>query len=452
MTWHPKAAWRARWHALSPRARRALVAGVVLAVIGSVVWAAIAVGGDEETRPAVTPRAGDMPGMGGMAGMEMGSGGSIHLTPGQLREFGITFGTVDVRMLESEVRTVGSVTLDETRIAQVAPKFGGFVERLYVNFTGQPVQRGQPLLEVYSPELVAAQQELLVARRLERTLDESSVPGVPRGSTDLLAAARRRLELWDISDAQINEVLSTGRTQRTLTLYTPVSGTVIEKNVVQGQAITPGQQLYSIADLYRVWVDVQVREADAAYVRPGTAADLELAAMPGRVFKGIVEVIYPVLDTTARAIRARVGVTNSEGLLRPGMYATVRLRAPQRPALTVPTSAVLRTGERNVVFVDMGGGRIMPHGVEVGRATGEYTEILAGLEPGQLVVTSAQFLLDSESNLAEVMRAMMGQMGSGDMGNMKDMPGMNMPGMDKGADMRTMPGMKMPRPSTTPRR
>jgi Cu(I)/Ag(I) efflux system membrane fusion protein len=444
--------WRAKWYALSPRTRRALVAGVVLAVVGGVVWVAVAATADDETRPAATPRAGTMPGMEGMAGMDMSSGGSVRLTSTQIRQFGITFGTVDVRMLESEVRTVGSVTLDETRIAQVAPKFGGFVERLYVSFTGQPVQRGQPLLEVYSPELVAAQQELLVARRLERTLDESSVPGVPRGSTDLLAAARRRLELWDISDAQIDEVLRAGRAQRTLTLYAPVSGTVIEKNVVQGQAITPGQQLYTIADLYRVWVDVQVREADAAYVRPGTAADLELAAMPGRVFKGIVEIIYPVLDTTARAIRARVGVTNSEGLLRPGMYATVRLRAPQRSALTVPTSAVLRTGERNVVFVDMGGGRLMPHEVELGRTAGEYTEILAGVEPGQLVVTSAQFLLDSESNLAEVMKAMMGQMGSGDMGNMKDMPGMSMPGMDKGADMRSMPGMKMPPPPPPPRR
>ncbi len=441
--------WRAKWRALSPQARRAALAGVVLVIVGGVVWAAVAMGGDEERSTPVTPRADNMP------GMDMSSGGSVRFTSAQIRQFGITFGTVDVRTLETEVRTVGSVTLDETRIAQVAPKFGGFVERLYVNFTGQPVTRGQPLLDVYSPELVAAQQELLVARRLERTLDESSVPGVPRGSTDLFAAARRRLELWDISDAQIDEVLQTGRVRRTLTLYAPVSGIVVQKSVVQGQAITAGQQLYTIADLYNVWVDVQLREADAGYVSPGAGADLEFAAVPGRVFKGRVEYIYPVLDTTVRAVRARVAVTNAEGLLKPGMYATVQLRAPQRSALTVPSSAVVRTGERNIVFVDMGGGQLMPHEVELGRSAGEYTEVLSGVEPGQRVVTSAQFLLDSESNLAEVMRAMMGQMGSGDMGNMKDMPGMEMKGMDKGADMRdmpNMPGMKAPRAPTSPRR
>ncbi|MFN2565094.1 MAG: efflux RND transporter periplasmic adaptor subunit [Gemmatimonadaceae bacterium] len=450
--------WRARWYALSPQARRAMVAGAVLVAVGGAVWAAVAAGRDEERGTAVTPRGDNMAGMEGMAGMDMSPDGSVRLTSDQIRQFGITFGTVDVRTLESEVRTVGSVTFDETRIAQVAPKFGGFVERLHVNFTGQPVARGQPLLDVYSPELVAAQQELLVARRLERTLDESSVPGVPRGSTDLLAAARRRLELWDISEAQINDVLQTGRVRRTLTLFTPVSGVVVQKNVVEGQAITPGQPLYTIADLYHVWVDVQLREADAGYVRPGAGADLEFAAVPGRVFKGRVEYIYPVLDTVVRAVRARVAVTNAEGLLKPGMYATVRLRAPQRSALTVPSSAVVRTGERNIVFVDMGGGQLMPHDVELGRSAGEYTEVLAGVEPGQRVVTSAQFLLDSESNLGEVMRAMMGQMGSGDMGNMKDMPGMEMKGMegmDKGADMRNMPnmpGMKTPRAPTSPRR
>jgi Cu(I)/Ag(I) efflux system membrane fusion protein len=228
---------------------------------------------------------------------------------------------------------------------------------------------------------------------------------------------------------------------------------VVEKRVVRGQAIAPGEQLYTIADLSEVWVDVQLREADAAAVRVGSGADVELAGLPGRTLKGRVGYIYPTLEQETRTVRARVAIANADGVVKPGMYATVRLTTPGRSALTVPNSAVLRTGERNVVFVDMGGGELMPHEVELGATAGEYTEVLAGLEPGQRVVTSAQFLLDSESNLAEVMRAMMGQMNTGDMGNMKDMPGMQMPGMsapdssamrDRGASTKGMPGMKTP--------
>lgn len=439
-----RASWdaklRAKWRALTPRARRALAVGALLTVVAVVVLA-IATGGNDRAakKGAAAGEMEGMQGMEGMAGMSTSADGSVQLTSAQITEFGITFGTADRRMLETEVRTVGIVTFDETRIAQVAPKFGGFVERLYVNVTGQPVRRGQPLLEIYSPELVAAQQELLVARQLERTLDDSKIPGVPAGSSDLLTAARRRLQLWDISGAQIAEILRTGRVRRTLTLYAPVSGVVVEKKVVQGQATMPGEHLYTITDLYKVWVDVELREADAGYVLAGAGADLEFVALPQRRFKGRVEYVYPVLDSIARTVRARVGVANSEGLLRPGMYATVRLTAPQRSTLTVPSSAVLRTGERNIVFVDMGNQSLMPHDVELGRTAGEYTEVLTGLEPGQRVVTSAQFLLDSESNLGEVMKAMMGQMGSGDMGNMD--------GMEKGADMK---GMKMPAPATSP--
>lgn len=455
---------RGRWHAMTPRARRALISGAVLVVAGGVVWAAVAARDETPDRAPTTAR-GDMPGMEGMQGMEgmggmsMGSDGSVRLTAQQVSQFGVTFGTAEMRMLSSDIRATGAVTADETQIAQVAPKFSGFAERLYVDFTGQPVRRGQPLLEVYSPELVAAQQELLVARRLEGTLDASSVPGVPAGASNLLAAARRRLALWDISEAQINEVLRTGRVRRTLTLFSPASGYVTEKHVVRGQAIQAGMPLYTITDLSQVWIDVELRESDAAAVRPGMGADIELAALPGRTLKGRVTFVYPTLDTASRTVRARVTASNSGLQLKPGMYATVRLSAPSRRALTVPTSALVRTGERNLVFVDMGGGQLMPHEVEIGRVTSDYVEILAGIEPGQRVVTSAQFLLESESNLGEVMKAMMSQMGSGDMGNMEgmgDMPGMDMKSGGAGSrpqtpqtpqggrGMQNMPGMKMP--------
>jgi Cu(I)/Ag(I) efflux system membrane fusion protein len=438
--------WRSRvfgsFQRMSPRARRVAIASFLgVIALSAVVWAVASRDKAETTAPAR-----GMAGMESMPGMSMTKGGSVRLTSAQIRQFGITFGTVELRPLTSEVRTTGVVTFNETRAAQVAPKFGGFVERLYVNFTGQPVRRGQPLMEVYSPDLVAAQQELLLAGQLQRDIGRSAVPGVPASTTNLVEAARRRLLLWDVSEGQIDEILRTGRVSRTLTLYSPASGVVVEKRAVQGQSFIPGERLYTIVDLSDVWVDVQIREMDAAAVRAGSGADVEFAGLPGRTLKGFVTYVYPMLDTASRAVRARVSVTNTDNLLKPGMYATVRVYTPTRTALTVPTSAVLRTGERNIVFVDMGGGELMPHDVELGRTAGDYTEVLAGVEPGQRVVTSAQFLLDSESNLAEVMRSMMGQMRAGDM---KDMPGMDMPGMEmkgKGADMKNMPGMA-PRPS-----
>lgn len=410
--------------------RRAPWIGLGTLALGGIVWAVVVSRRHTQASPAsaTTPQASSA--MPGMAGMNMSDNGSAKLTASQIRQFGVTFGTVDVRRLTTTSRTTGVVAVDETRLVQVTPKFGGFVERLYVNATGQPVRRGQPLLAVFSPELLAAQQELLLAGKLQKELGQSVVPGIPGNSTDLVDAAKRRLRLWDITEAQIEEVLRTGQPQRTLTLYAPASGVVIAKQVIDGQSITSGQLLYTIADLSAVWIDVQLRETDAAAVKTGTAADIQVTGLTGRSLKGRVAYVYPTLDSASRAIRARIEVSNSGNLLKPGMYATVQLTTPTRTALTIANSAVLRTGERNVVFVDMGGGTLMPHDVEVSAVTSDYTEVLAGLEPGQRVVTSAQFLLDSESNLAEVMRSMIGQMNSGDVSkkqNMQDMPGMSMP-------------------------
>lgn len=356
-----------------------------------------------------------------MPGMSMNSGGSVRLTSDQIRQFGITFGTVEQHTLEGTVRTVGTVTVDESRLSQVVPRFAGFVERLFVDKTGQRVGRGQALMEVYSPELLAAQQELLVAADLEKSIGQSAVPGVPAVPANLVAAARRRLEFAGISQAQIDEVMRTGQPRRALTLYAPESGVVLEKNVVRGQAINPGQMLYTIADLRVVWIEVALREGDAATVREGSGADAVFEALPGQPYKGRVTYIYPMLDSVARTVRARVEVANTAGRLKPGMYATVTLTTPSRTVLAVPTNALVRTGERTLVFVEMGAGELMPHTVQVGRTAGEFTEVLSGVERGHRVVTSAQFLLDSESNLAEVMRSLMGQMGAQDMGSMKGM-------------------------------
>lgn len=409
--------WRERLTRLSRRDKQVIagVAAVVIAIAAVILLRSPSA--DDERGQA---RIKDASEMGGMEGMDMGGkSGSARLTPAQTREFGITFSTVELRTLSAEVRTTGVVTFDETRLAVVAPKFAGFIERLYVDFTGKPVRRGQPLFDIYSPELVAAQEELLLAERLQSSLGQSNIPGVPARTTDLAGAARARLRLWDISDAQIGEIVRAGRARRTLTLYAPTTGVVVEKNVVSGQAVQPGEPLYRIADLSEVWVEAQIRETDALAVSIGSTAILDFAGLNGRSIHGRVEYIYPILQEQSRSLRARIGIMNPGGRLLPGMFATVRITTSGRKTLTVPNSAVVNTGERKLVFVDMGGGELMAHEIETGGISSEYTEVLSGLEPGQRVVTSAQFVLDSESNLGEVMRSMVGQMApSGSMENM----------------------------------
>lgn len=420
-----------------------VVAVVVVIVSAAWVWRARTSTSSGQSELATT----DMVGQHDMPGMNMSADGSIALTADQLRTFGVTFGDAEVRMLNNVVRAVGTVEIDETQVVQFAPRVGGFIERLYVNVTGQQVRRGDPLLELYSPEFVSAQDELLLAADLQRNIGRSAIPGIPENSTDLVAAARRRFRLWDVSDQQIDDILRTGRTRRTLTLYAPASGVITERKVVQGQAVMAGELLYTISDLSRVWVEAELRGDDVARVRVGTTANIEINGLPGREFMGRVDYVYPSVEANTRTTRARITVANTSGVLRPGMYATVRLSTPARSVLTVPTSAVVRTGERAFVFIDLGGGKLTSQDVELGATDDDYTEVVAGVEPGQRVVTSAQFMLDSESNLGEVMKSMLGMGGAAMDMKGADMKGMDMPGMDKpGTEMpgMEMPGMEMP--------
>lgn len=428
-----------------------LGAGVaILVTAGTVVFS----GSGDPDPAAKAAQAAEMDGM-DMGGMDMGGmsmDGSIKVSREEISTFGITFGSAEVRPLSRRIRTVGMVQFDETRMAYVSPKFGGWVERLYVDFTGKPVRKGQPLLEVYSPELVAAQEELLLAARMAESVGQSQVENVAGGARDLLESARRRLQYWDVSDGQIRRLLETGEVRKTMTIYSPVSGIVMQKDVFEGQAFPSGKNLYMIADLSEVWVNAEVFEADAGLVREGMPAKITFQALPGQTFSGTIEYVYPTLEDRTRSMRARIAMANPGGTIKPGMYATVRFASDVGEVLTVPASAVLYSGERAVAFVDMGGGELMPHELELGVRGEEYVQVLDGVEPGQRVVTSAQFLLDSESNLAEVMKAMMAQMNMSDMGGM-DMDGMDMDGMqmDGGMDMpgmeggeRRMDGMEMP--------
>lgn len=419
------------------RNRRLLYFGVAIAVtaLGLAAWVARSRQADGTGSPELPAGDAEMQTR-AMSGMDMGApmDGSIRLTGREVLNFGITFGTAEVRPLTKTIRAVGMVEFDERRIAHVAPKFGGWVDDLHVDFTGQVVRRGQPLLDVYSPELVTAQEELLLAARMARAVAKSEVAGVVDGADELLASARRRLAYWDISEAQIDRLMETGEVRRTLTLHAPISGVVMEKAVAEGQAFRSGESLYTIGDHSSVWVNVEVFESDAPLIAEGTPAEVAFAGLPGRPLDGRVEYVYPTLEDRTRSMRARVSIDNPRGVLKPGMYATVTMDISLGEALTLPAPAVLHSGERAVAFVDMGDGRIMPHELTLGVSGREYVQVLDGIEPGQRVVTSAQFLLDSESNLAEVMKAMMAQM------NMSDMEGMDM----EGADEPAMEGMEPP--------
>jgi Cu(I)/Ag(I) efflux system membrane fusion protein len=323
----------------------------------------------------------------------------VHLTADQERTLGVVYTTVTRGPLTKSVRTVGAIGAPEPRIVDVTPKIDGFVEDLFVSYTGERVRRGQPLLTLYSPMMVAAQEELLTARRMLDRVDSSAAEPWHRAA-DMLAAARRRLEYWDITDGQIRAIEESGEVRKALTLVAPSGGIVLEKDVVQGQRVMEGQRLYRIADISEVWVEGDVFEQDLQFVHVGQQAHIEVSAYPGEHLMGRISFVYPTVDETSRTNRVRVTVPNPGLRLKPGMFATIFLDANiGTDALTVPLDAVIVTGERNVVFVREGEGTLTPRAVVLGARSGDRVQILAGLEEGETVVTSANFLVDAESRL-----------------------------------------------------
>jgi Cu(I)/Ag(I) efflux system membrane fusion protein len=304
------------------------------------------------------------------------------------------------------IRTVGSVATDERRLAHVHTKFDGFVERLYVDFTGMFVKKGDPLLSIYSPELIATQQEYLLALRAQKQLGSSQIPSVAQGGASLLEAAKERLRLWDISEADIAELERTGTVRRAFDLHSEVSGFVVTKNVAQGMRVMPADTLFEIADLSRVWVLADVYESDLRSIRMGMPAAITLAYQPGREWRGVVMNIAPVVDPATRTVKVRIDVANQGGALKPEMFADVLLRVDEGTGLVVPDSAVIDTGERRLVFIDHPDGTIEPRAIEVGVKLADGYQVLHGLAKGDRVVTSANFLLDSESSLKAALSAL----------------------------------------------
>jgi membrane fusion protein, copper/silver efflux system len=324
----------------------------------------------------------------------------VHLSLEQARAIGVTYTTVARGPLGRTVRTVGQVQPAEPNLADITPKIDGFVDELFVDATGVPVRRDQPLLTIYSPMLVAAQQELLTADRLAASVDTSDAAAW-RDAQQLVAATRRRLAYWDISADQIERLERTGEVTKTLTLRAPFDGVVLEKMVVKGQAVMPGMKLYRLADLSTVWVEGEVFEQDLGLVRIGVRARVEVGTYPGRSFTGRVSFVYPTVDEESRAGRVRVVLANPGGLLKPGMYATLYFEVSLgRDALSLPAEAVVMTGERNLVFVVAADGMLEPREVVLGARAGERMQILQGVREGERVVASANFLVDAESRLA----------------------------------------------------
>lgn len=332
--------------------------------------------------------------------------GTIHISPEKQQLIGVRYGTAEITSARRIIRALGKVSYDETRLVKVHTRVEGWIEKVFVDFTGKAVAQGDPLLTLYSPEMLATQRELLLAARarglsgagvLQRDLD----PG-----RSLLEAARRRLGLWGLSDGQIEQVLRTGEPIRAVTLYAPATGYVLQRKAFPSQRVTPEMELYSLADLSRVWILAEVFESEAALVRLGQPARIRLTHLPGPRFQARVSYIQPELDPLSRTLKVRLEAENPGLLLKPEMFVDVEMESVLPAMLTAPAEAVLDTGERKMVFVDRGQGYFEPRAVETGARAGDRIVILRGLKPGERVVTSGNFLIDSESQLKAAVAAM----------------------------------------------
>jgi len=309
----------------------------------------------------------------------------IEVGPERQQLIGVVYGKVERRPLSLALRASGRVEVDETQVAEVVLKSDAYAEKLFVSQTGQRVKAGDPLLTVYSPDLLSSEQDLLVAVRTQ--------------NEQLTRAAEERLRLWGLSPAQIADLRRTGKAQPRVVIRSPAAGTVLEKNVAQGSRAMAGDVLYRIGNLGRVWVVADLFESDAPYVRTGLPATMTLPWVSGEAWKGAVSFVYPTVDEKTRSIKARLAFPNARLLLKPGMYVDVTVVVPLGVRVAVPDSALLASGEHRYAFVKRGEGRLEPVEVNVGARAGDYDEVLGGIEEGDEVATQATFLLSSEAQL-----------------------------------------------------
>jgi Cu(I)/Ag(I) efflux system membrane fusion protein len=329
---------------------------------------------------------------------------TVHIDPSRQQMIGLTTVEVQRGAIGGAWRTTGKVAIDETRVRHVNVKVPGFVERIYVDFVGKPVKRGEPLFSIYSPDLLAAQEELLLAiRTRNRLADAGQLAGDGQALVD---AAYRRLQLWDIPKSEIDRLIETNRPLKAVTLRSPISGVVTRKDVVQGMKLDAGAMPYEITDLSQVWVLADVYESELRHVEIGMPAELTLRAFPGQVFEGRVAFLDPILDPATRTAKVRLIFPNKTGELRPEMFGEVLLRGVPREALRIPADAVIQSGTASYVFVSLGDGKFEPKSVELGEQDGQFVEVTGGLREGERVIGRANFLVDSESRLRASLDAM----------------------------------------------
>jgi Cu(I)/Ag(I) efflux system membrane fusion protein/cobalt-zinc-cadmium efflux system membrane fusion protein len=334
----------------------------------------------------------------------------VSIDPVMVQNMNVRTTAVVRQDFSRTIRTVGRIEHNEQRIHQVNTKISGWIETLHVNFMGDHVDAGHPLLEIYSPELVSTQQEFMLAVQHVRQMAANAPASVREDAERLLASTRKRLENWDIPPEEIERLAATGDVQKTVRLHAPASGVVMEKNVVEGAYIEAGMNLFQIADHRTVWVRASLFEGELPWIREGQLAELSLSYLPDRTYRGRIAYIYPFLGEEAKDVQVRIEVPNPDFEFKPGMYVNVQLQGRTvRDALVVPTEAVLRSGSRSVAFVVRERGRFEPREVRIGEEGGPnqaFVRILSGLEEGEEVVVSAQFMLDSESRLQEALQKM----------------------------------------------
>ncbi len=322
----------------------------------------------------------------------------ITLSPDKVQLIGVRTAVADYRSLGKEIRTVGKVVPDETRLAYVNTKVAGWVKKLYVDYTGKEVVKGQPLLSIYSPDLVTAQEEYLIAIRAAKS-GPAGGSEIESSQQDLIKSAKRRLQLWDITDQQIAELEKNGKPQTEMVIEAPLSGIVLEKMVLDGAYISPGMNLYRIADLSTIWILADIYEYEVPLVRVGQTARVTLPYQSGGAYRADVSYIYPILDPVSRTVKVRLVMKNPGLILKPEMFANVEINVSSGPRLVIPRSAVIDSGMRQIVYVEKKPGVYEQRQVKIGLRGEDYVEILQGIAKGDRVVTSGNFLIDSESQL-----------------------------------------------------
>ena len=323
----------------------------------------------------------------------------VQLSPERVQSIGVKLGTVEYKQLNNDIRATGTVDIDERLLSYVQVRFPGYIRKVFANATYQYVRKGEPLFTIYSPDLVATQQEYLLAKQNQKALSASTVDGVSSGAASLSAAAEQRLEQWQVPQSELQKLKDTGKPITDLTINSPVSGYITEYNALPNMYVQPSTRLYTVADLSRVWVYAQIFQDDVGRIRPGDTAQITVDSYPGRIFYGRIEEILPQVDMATRTVRVRLAIANPGLKLKPGMFVNVDVKASLGRQLVVPASAVFESGTRQLVFLNHGNGSLEPKEITVGPQVGDDLVVLKGLKAHQSIVTSANFLIDSESQL-----------------------------------------------------